>query len=237
MSEFELDFDLIVDGLEPLIDSGRLTGKLFVDGVLVLDTEAGSVVDPLPALNEYDHYGFSIEQSAYGFVRIKVVDEHIADFLANGDEFQIEIAKRQHQWFGLMVRGRDYTAEETKQMALNSNRMFFIHRDTNFQIYGMRWLNKVFGNTQDTVSRADRKSGEWIRNPNHKGDIVPNHLSPGRYGNMTFPKHPSWEEYMVEKWPAVLVARMDRLAAKAKETHEWNLAHPNAVRPVFLKRP
>ncbi len=231
----DLDFDLIIDGLEVLIDTGRLTGKLYVDDVLVLDTEAGSVVDPIPEINKYDEFNFSIEQSVHGAIRMKPVDELIADWLVNGNEFQIEIAKRQHQWFAFMVKGREYTDEQTKQIANNINRMFFVHRDSNFQLYGMRWLNKISGALQDTVSRADRASGEWTRNPNYKGDIVPNHLSPGRYGSIPFPTHELWEEYMVEKYPAAIVAQMHKRADKAKANHEWNLAHPNAVRPVFVK--
>lgn len=227
MNDYDLTTEDIINGLMPLINDDRLTGKLAVDGVLVLDTQAGSIVDPI--IPEYDNYGFSLEQSAHGCVRMKPLDERIADWLANGDEFQKAVAESTPQWLGLLIKGREYTDEQVKQISANNQAGFMFTGGLTMQpfcLFGDLYIHKETGETASRLTPQNRASRMWKRNPNYRGAIVPNHRAIG-WGNNVYPDWPDWEEHMTVEFPVAVLAQMDRLADRAREA----AGYPNAVHP------
>ena len=138
--DFDLSSEEIIDALGPLIDSGRLTGKLFVDDVLVLDSNEQDRTEPDRVT--YDEFGFSAHDD-YGCVRIKAVDELLRDWMATGDEFEQAAARSTSERFGILVPGREYTDQQLKQVRANNQSQWSFGgaQFGQFGIYGGRYYN------------------------------------------------------------------------------------------------
>jgi len=221
----------IIDAISPLIDDGRITGTVRVDGILILNSGNQNVTD----LNivTYDEYGFS-DHDQYGCVRIRAIDEYVADWLANGDVFQVEAAEKSSQHYGILVPDREYTDEQRKNVYANNQGLWLMNvglRLGQFAMYGDRYYNTRTDETASKLTPEQRYSRQWRRNPNYRGETVANHRSVG-WGNAVDPRSPLWKEYMTEKLPAEVIRRMEQAVDVARRRAEDG---PNVVRPKFVK--
>jgi len=190
--------DEVINFLEPLIPD-RLSGKVFVDGVLIADTEAGAVIDqPVAA---YDQWGFS-SPDEFGCVRIQAVDDEINSWLADSDKFKRQIAAEQAQWFGILHPNHDLPEDVAKRVRQNTAIRAFAsgYIDSivfgNFRFFNPRYINLETGELKEELTIVDRRSRDWSRNRNYQGDAIPNHAAVS-WGNFAQPSHPRWAERFV----------------------------------------
>jgi len=93
--------------LMALVDSGRLSGEIYVDGRLIVAT-----TEPNPA-QIWDDNGFSIATLHNGLcVRSRACEMLLDDLAANGDEFDKAAAAQAPHFFAMMVPGREYTFDQ-----------------------------------------------------------------------------------------------------------------------------
>ncbi len=205
--------DEIINALEPIIPD-RISGKVYVDGVLIVDTESQSVVD-IP-VSSYDEFGFS-QPDSFGCVRIEKVDERIAAWLGSDNEFRRKVAQEQSQWFGILLPGWDYDDEVDQRIWRNTAYHAVMSARLGgpviegFRFYNSRYVHLETGELKNSLTSADRRTRKWGRNENYQGDIIPNHSSVA-WGNLAKPDHPSWATRFV---PEVAKDVLDRMRRKA----------------------
>ncbi len=178
----ELTTGQVIDALDPYMS--RLSGIVYVDTVLVLDTEADAVVEEESI--SYDDWGFS-DPDKWGCVQNRDLNEAIKDMLENGNEFEQEAARGQSQWLCVIIPNRPYDSDVKRNLYQNMMKAHFIPRDRNTP-YTLMWF---------TDFDEDGKSG----------GVVPNHMTVGR-GNFGNPAHSKWESVYVAEMAAFIIKKM-----------------------------
>lgn len=225
----------IIVALTPLVEAGRLSGQIYVDDVLMLDSEANNAVDP-PEAGEYDQYGFSAHDE-YGCVRIQGVDIRIAEWLENGDDFQRQVAQSQPQWYGIPIKGRQYDPEVERNLYKNIENWFALGiigsnalRIEKFYSLNPRFVNRNTGEVKDDLTNAEWKSKEWGHNPDYFGAVVPNHATVAR-GNWSNVEHELWETKVANAVADVVLHEMDQTVSALKRRAADKAA--GNIRPGF----
>jgi len=95
----------------------RLSGKILVDGVLYMDTVAQAATERV--VREWDEWGYS-SGNDLDCVQIKEVERHKTEWLVSGDEFKIQAAQEQSQFYGIMIPGREYSDENKERLRKKS---------------------------------------------------------------------------------------------------------------------
>lgn len=215
----------IIEGLAPLIDDGRITGHVLVDGVTVLDDM--QQVGTRPAPPQYDEYGFSTPDE-FGCVRIKSVDEHFDDWAANGNDIQKSMAERRSEYFGILIPGREYAAGVAELIAENSRSLWQWlgnkPKFAPFAYFNDRYINPETGETAASLTFNQQITRKWRINDDYRGESIPNHTAIG-YGNKVRLDNPDWVEYMTVKLPAAIIKR----AVEGAEIARRKAENPNAV--------
>jgi hypothetical protein len=232
-NEFELSTGAIVDAISPLIAKGRLTGEIYVDGMLVLETDTPSPVTTTSLV--YDEYGFS-PHNENGCVRIKVIEELLDSWVNSDDEYEREIADTPHPWYGIRVPGREYTAEQGRQLNANAQNLWMIGMGQpvfgKFYVFGDRYKNTQTGETANTLTQAQRYDRAWRLNYDNIEEAIPNHRAIG-WGNYMDPNHPNWAEAMKTITETLLKGMKGRPIALRKYANR----NPHARLPSFSPRP
>ncbi len=229
---FNFTRETIANGLRPLIEEGRIEGIIVIDGEPFVDTMLGSDVI-VPMDPQYDEYGFSFEQSPFGCVRMQVVDKRIKAWLVSGDPVLVIAATNFRPWFGIMVKDREYTDEQVKQIGLNNQKGMFAGLGTPLFIeYGGRYLVVETGETLDKLgSHRYSNPRDWTLNPNHSLGVVPNHSAVSG-SNFANPEHPEWENFATKTLPNLIMSRWDEGIAINRARVKLAADHPNAVVPI-----
>jgi hypothetical protein len=222
MDEYAVSTDQIIEALNPLIEDNRLTGRILVDGILILDSDEQGVVDPPVAPTDYDQWGFS-EQDVYGCVRVKAIDEFFQSWLDDGDEFEKSYAESADQWYGIKVKDQEYPEDVERELNLNITDCWSLYASVpmirSFVLHGPRYFNPTTGEYSDKMPIQEGPSRRpvvgWRGNPAFRGEAIVNHAAVG-WGNAAYPQHPDWEEYMTVRFPAYVIDHAEKVTAAAR---------------------
>lgn len=215
----ELTTGQLIDVMGPFLDDGRITGTVYIDGVMVADTDADSAVDPAGV--DWDKYGLG-PHDEYGCCQVEAVEELRDKWLESGDKFEQEVAALQAQYYGVPIPGRQYTPEQEMLLNQNVQRLWgwggfgkskFMF--SKFHRFNERFAHKVTLEPKASLTAAERYSKEYTRNPNYVGDSVPNHAGVGR-GNWMDPEHPDWENNIAGELAMAIVQKMNEHADRLR---------------------
>lgn len=212
--------DLLPSITELIVSSPRVTGQLFLDGALVLDSEAQAVVED--EVSDFDkEFGISLETNEYGCVRLEAVEQHIAELLASDDQIENKVGAEASQFYGFMVPGYEYNDFQRDQISKNSETLFAMSIVDHgivtlpFQRFNERFMNQTTGETKDdrptsAELRGDRLgNNRWVRNPDYNAGIVPNTLAV-RLGNFSNPDDPAWADEFGSQVGQVMVDKINK---------------------------
>ena len=212
----------IIDEITLLAEADRVSGRIEVDGILVVDSQAEAEIET-PGI-AWDADGFS-PFDEFGCVMIKDVEAHRA-VLAAGDEWQKKVAADRAQWHGILFPDRELDDAVLQNVWDNVEiramfGMFGGYHTVAFRHMNPQWINKRTGDLKHNLSGSDYDSHDWSQNPNWQGDIIPNHIAVSK-GNDANPDYPRWKTHFVPGLAPWIIKKMDRHAASLKDK-AWRL--------------
>lgn len=186
-----------------LLSSGRLQSpKIILDGMVIYDEDGQGQIDPDPS--EYDALGFSLETSPVGAVRIKSVDEKIAEWAADKDPLKRKVAQKTSQWYLVNLQGiREYNIDQEWQWRNNVlNAFAFIWSQSAaapvVEFDSAKYISET-GERLEYTMRLEhlpvQQRRQFERNPVFAKTTVPNH-SILLMGNDMSENHPGYDDYL-----------------------------------------
>lgn len=185
MDEFEqVSTDQLVALLLALIESGRLSGTIKIDGMVFHDDDAENAVEG-QFVSGYDPNGISYEYSPAGGARVEGIDLLVAEWIMSGDPAKEQIARETPQYYFISFPDdRNMSAEQLWQCRTNINHNSLIAGITR-RVFSLCY--------QWAVGRyVEKLSGEPL--------VHQLHLDSGQHASGKYRELP-WDEWMLAKLP------------------------------------